>query len=135
MHRNKYLHTFKNRELFNLLHKFSLDIHGIGLFILEVLGRYPTSLLSQVLADIPPKFNMRIENFAFSTVNLILLKTMHLNEEKKSNLVKWQMSPIVLKLLFLGIIKPTAKLIYFLFDHFRGIHIKRLRGYSFSKHV
>ena len=46
--------TVENWKFFNLFHKFLLDIHGVSLFILQILGWNPTRFFCQMFSDIPP---------------------------------------------------------------------------------
>ena len=46
--------TVENWQLLDLLNELLLDVHGVGVLVLEVLGGHPARLLSQVLTNVPP---------------------------------------------------------------------------------
>ena len=46
--------TLKHWKLLDLLHELSLDVHGVGLLVLEILGGDPAGLLSEMFPHVPP---------------------------------------------------------------------------------
>ena len=59
--------TVENWKLFNLFHKFLLDVHGVSLFILQILGWNPTRFFCQMFSDIPPNQENIFKTFLYDS--------------------------------------------------------------------
>ena len=70
--------TVENWKLFNLFHKFLLDVHGVSLFILQILGWNPTRFFCQMFSDIPPNQENILRTFLMIPNDEILRIQVHI---------------------------------------------------------